>query len=133
MKEKGLADPAGWESLSAFKRYSNISQADHILVKLKLLGFDIRWDVLEQGLDEKLINQLKAKIKSLGPEEIAVLSEIEHIRWNKYHYLYNWEYSPVRCDAERKHNCLRPFAELSEHDKKKDFSAYENLPEIIKG
>ena len=133
MKEKGLADPAGWESLSAFKRYSNISQADHILVKLKLLGFDIRWDVLEQGLDENLINQLKSKIKSLGPEEIAVLSEIEHIRWNKYHYLYNWEYSPVRCDAERKHNCLRPFAELSEHDKKKDFSAYENLPEIIKG
>jgi len=132
MKEKGTANLAGWESLSAFKRYSNISQADHIIIKLKLLGFDVKGDVLEQGLDENLINQIKAKIKSLGPKEIAVLSEIEHIRWNKYHYLYNWEYSPVRCDAERKHNCLKPFAELSAHDQKKDFSAYENLPEIIK-
>jgi len=131
-KEKGIDNLEGWESLPAFKRYSNITQADHIIVKLKLLGFDVDWNMLEEGLDENLINMIKAKIKSLEPDEIAVLSEIEHIRWSKYHYLFNWEYSPVRCDAERKHNCLKPFADLSDFDKKKDFAAYEYLAEIIK-
>ncbi len=131
-KEKGIDNLEGWESLSAFKRYSNISQGDHIIVKLKLLGFDVKWNVLVEGLDENLIKRIKARIKSLEPNEIAALSEIEHIRWNKYHYLYNWEYSPERCDAERKHDCLQPFADLSDFNKKKDFSAYENLAEIIK-
>jgi len=131
-KNKGIDHVEAWDSLSAFKRYSNISQADHIIVKLKLLGFDINWNMLEEGLDEDLIDKIKAKIKSLKPEEVAVLSEIEHIRWSKYHYLNNWEYSPVRCDVERQHNCLKPFAELPAIDKNKDFAAYEFLAEIIK-
>ena len=83
-------------------------------------------------MDENLISRIKTKIESLEPHEIAVLSEIEHIRWSKYHYLCNWEYSPVRCDAERKHNCLRSFADLSDFDKRKDFAAYEYLAEIIR-
>ena len=88
--------------------------------------------MLEEGLDENLISRIKAEIENLEPHEIAVLSEIEHIRWNKYHYLYNWEYSPVRCNVERKHNCLKPFADLYDFDKKKDFAAYEYLAEIIR-
>jgi len=128
-----IANLPGWESLSAFQRYSNVSQADHIIVKLKLLGFDVDWNSLEKGFDENLKTRIKAKIQSLEPDEIAVLSEIEHVRWNKYHYLFNWEYSPKRSDAERKHDCLKPYADLPEFNKKKDFSAYENLPEIITG
>lgn len=131
-KEKGIGHLEGWESLAAFKRYSNISQADHIIVKLKLLGFDITSDMLEAGLDENLVNMIKARVKSLKPDEISVLSEIEHIRWCKYHYLYNWAYSEQRCDNERKHNCLKRFADLSDFDKKKDFAAYEHLAELIK-
>jgi|GEM_PF-2876267 hypothetical protein len=131
-KGKGSDKIKKWESLPVFQRYSNVSQADHIIVKLKLLGFDVNCNLLEEGLDENLISRIKTKIESLEPHEIAVLSEIEHIRWSKYHYLCNWEYSPVRCDAERKHNCLRSFADLSDFDKRKDFAAYEYLAEIIK-
>lgn len=131
-KEKGIGHLEKWECLPAFKRYSNVSQADHIIVKLKLLGFDVNCNMLEEGLSENLISRIKAKIESLDPHEIEVLLEIEHIRWSKYHYLYNWEYSQVRCDAERKHNCLKPFADLSDFDKKKDFAAYEYLSEILR-
>jgi hypothetical protein len=88
-----------WETLDSFKRYSNVSAAD--------FAFTL----------EKLSNS----------SNIDLLTELEHIRWCRYHYLNNWTYSDVRNDLIKRHNLLKPFADLTEADKQKDRNNVEIL------
>lgn len=85
-----------WEKLDSFKRYSNVSSSDYMYVIDRLLG---------QGVPM---------------EKIA---ELEHVRWCRYHYIYNWKYGPKTDSAKRIHNCLIPYSKLSEEEKAKDFEA----------
>ena len=61
----------------------------------------------------------------LSPDRLELLSELEHIRWCRYHYLNNWQYGipengkskdPVR----RLHRDLVPYGQLTEEEKEKD-------------
>lgn len=88
-----------WEKLDAFKRYSNVSSCDYLATLTRLL---------KEGM----------------PVEKA--AELEHIRWNRYHYLNNWKYGPETDAANRVHKCLVPFAALSEEEKRKDIEAIES-------
>ena len=85
-----------WEKLDSFKRYSNVSSSDYMHTINRLL---------EQGVS------------------MEVIAELEHIRWNRYHYIHNWKFGPVTDSIKRVHNCLIPFAELSEEEKRKDVEA----------
>lgn len=87
-----------WEELDSFKRYSNVSSSDYMYVIERLI---------EEGV----------------PAE--KLAELEHIRWCRYHYLNNWKYDKVTDPAKRHHNCLIPFAELSEEEKLKDIESIQ--------
>lgn len=91
-----------WEKLDAFKRYSNVSSSDYMFVIERLL---------KQGV---------------SGEKVA---ELEHIRWCRYHYLHNWKYAPETDSARRLHNCLIPFSQLSEEEKRKDIEAIESKRE----
>ena len=88
-----------WEKLDAFKRYSNVSSTDyrHVINRL-----------LKEGVS------------------LETVAELEHIRWCRYHYLHNWKYGPVTDTARRIHNCLVPFSELSEAEKRKDIEAIKS-------
>lgn len=88
-----------WEKLDAFKRYSNVSSCDYLPTLTRLL---------QEGM----------------PVEQA--AELEHIRWNRYHYLHNWKYGPETDSARRIHKCLVPFADLSEEEKRKDIEAIQS-------
>lgn len=88
-----------WEKLDAFKRYSNVSSCDYLATLTRLL---------KDGM----------------PVERA--AELEHIRWNRYHYLNNWKYGPETDSANRVHRCLVPFAALSEEEQRKDIEAIES-------
>ena len=88
-----------WEKLDSFKRYSNVSSSDYM----------------------HTINRLLAK--GVPVENIA---ELEHIRWCRYHYIHNWKYGPDTDSSKRIHNCLIPFAELSEDEKIKDIEAIKS-------
>ena len=53
------------------------------------------------------------------------LAELEHIRWNRYHYINNWRYgipqNGKNKDSIKKiHKDLVPFSELTEAEKEKD-------------
>ncbi len=85
-----------WEQLNSFKRYSNVSSSDYMSVTERLL---------REGVSEEK------------------LAELEHIRWCRYHYLNNWQYAPETDAARRRHNCLVPFDQLSEEEKRKDIEA----------
>lgn len=85
-----------WEKLDSFKRYSNVSSSDYMYVVNRLV---------KQGV----------------PFEKT--TELEHIRWCRYHYINNWKYGAQRNNEKRIHNCLIPFSELSEEEKLKDVEA----------
>lgn len=108
---------AEWEKLNSFTRYSNISAADYHEIRLQMLK---SWGV--------------STGEELGEEQLELLSELEHIRWCRFHYLNNWRFglpeSGKAKDAVRRiHSNLVPYGELTEGDKEKD---RENIRTLLR-
>ena len=89
-----------WEDLSAFLRYSNISSADFNEVRRRYI--DYYADVFTRD------------------ELVDILTELEHIRWCRYHYMNNWVLGKEKDKIQRTHPCLVPFEELSQEEIDKD-------------
>lgn len=98
-----------WDKLDAFTRYSNISAADYHGIRLKMLS--------QRENDDPRA--------PLAAETLELLSELEHIRWCRYHYLNNWRYGKPE-NGKRKdpvlriHQDLIPYEQLLESEKEKD-------------
>lgn len=96
-----------WVKLDAFTRYSNISAADyHEICRI-------------------MLKEMGQPVSGPAPECLELLSELEHIRWCRYHYLNNWKYGVPNDgkpkDAVRRiHTDLIPYKELPEEEKRKD-------------
>lgn len=110
-----------WMKLNAFTRYSNISCADYHEIRLKILEFS--------GIQNKT---------DLPTDILELHSELEHIRWCRYHYLNNWKYG-IPTNGTRKDSHLRihmdliPYCELADVEKEKDrenIRLLHNLPNI---
>jgi hypothetical protein len=96
-REKARRDDA-WGKLSPFHKRSNISATDYGAVLKELV-----------------------KSRDLPQDELVEeMAELEHIRWNRFHYLNNWSHAPQRDNENKKHDCLVPYNELSEENKEKD-------------
>ena len=89
-----------WQDLSAFLRYSNISSADFNEVRRRYI--DYYGDTLSHN------------------ELVAILTELEHIRWCRYHYMNNWVLGEEKNKMLRTHPCLVPFDELTQEEIDKD-------------
>ncbi len=98
-----------WQRLDTFTRYSNISAADYHDVRLAMLAaIGVRPDP-----------------ETLPPEVLELLAELEHIRWSRYHRLYNWrwgvpENGAAKDRARRIHADLVPYRELPPSEKEKN-------------
>ena len=100
---------AQWQMLDAFTRYSNISAADYHEMQLRILEAE----------------HLPPDTEALPPEWFEYLSELEHIRWCRYHQLNNWRQGiPANGKnkdmAARIHVDLVPYSALSDAEKEKD-------------
>ena len=98
-----------WLALDGFLRYSNISAADYHEIRMQMLK--------EMGLP--------AKWESLSFQQAELLTELEHIRWCRYHFLNNWRFgrpeNGKRKDAvNRVHVDLVPYEALTEEEKELD-------------
>ena len=98
-----------WTGLDGFTRYSNISAADYHDVRLCMLA------AMGVAAGDVTKNQ----------ELLELLSELEHIRWCRYHYLNNWKYGVPKNgkakDASRRiHMDLVPYSALTDPEKEKD-------------
>lgn len=96
-----------WQALDTFTRYSNISAADYHEIRLQML------------------QEMHQTPDNLTPDIMELLSELEHMRWCRYHYLNNWHYgvpeNGKRKDAKKRiHSDLVSYSALSEAEKKKD-------------
>ena len=96
-----------WEKLDTFTRYSNISSSDYHEVRLKIL---------------EAMNKDSHNVEG---DLLELLSELEHMRWCRFHWINNWKLGKPE-DGSRKdrnsriHTDLVPYAELSESEKQKD-------------
>ncbi len=103
------AKEAEWRKLDGFTRYSNISSADYHQVQQKMLS------VMGQPEEPEKFSM----------ECMELLSELEHIRWCRYHHLNNWRYGVLENgkskDPERRiHRDLISYDKLTDDEKNKD-------------
>lgn len=148
-----------WKAMDAFTRGSNLACAVHSVQKRRLMkelldryslkyGGDSFWKDLLRKYDgdpdpEKMtvLEDADVFFNHFSPADQDRLMEIEHIRWNRYHFLHNWhapgpgevlagpDGRPVSKDPERRlHKCLVPFRDLPEEERIKDAAYYYTLP-----
>jgi hypothetical protein len=72
------------------------------------------------------------KIEEIIEANIELLAEAEHNYWMDHKLKNGWTLADKRDDAKKQHNCLRPYMELDEKEKKKDRNSVRMFPEILK-
>ena len=102
-----------WQRLTYFQKLSNFAGCDH--------------NVIKQGLLKKY-----PFTENADTETANLLMEIEHIRWERFYWLHNWEYSPTRNDAKHQHPNLIPFSALDRKTQLKDYDMYRIIAEETK-
>lgn len=120
---EGSDAPTAWEELSAFLRQSNIAAADHLIVKVRYLLAD---ESLTE-LTPETCRRAWERYRAVCGEQGEALQEMEHRRWLRLYWLYNWEYNPVRHNGQRRHPLMRPYEALDEAERRKDAYAWEML------
>lgn len=109
-----------WEKLSRDLKESNRQQAYDFFVKLL--------QVQSFYQKQKSGNQNSFEFTD---EEIEVLAEMEHKRWNSEKIDNGWRYGKVRDDKNKIHDCLIPWIKLSEEIKGYDRDAVRAIPLIF--
>jgi len=107
-----------WSRLKETYKRANREQARYAINILEACGFSVR------EAESPVI------FKDFNDQDVDCMSEMEHGRWNIERLRAEWRYGP-RDDARKLHNCLIPWAELSEDIKKYDRNAVINFPSIL--
>lgn len=107
-----------WQELPLEFKDSNRDQAEHIRVKLKLVGCTIA-------------DQDTGTPTSLTEEEVQKLACVEHARWMAEKILQGWSYGAQRDNAKKIHPCLISYDLLSEEDKEKDIDSVRNIHNLV--
>lgn len=120
---RGSRNPVPFEKLSYFLKQSNVSAADHLLVKIRyLLGDETITEITKENCQKAYEAYMRTK-----EEKADLYQEMEHRRWMRFHQLHNWTYNAKRNNDKRQHHLLLPYAELDPAEQKKDAYAWEML------
>lgn len=110
-----------WDELDEFLRESNRQQADHIPVKLRAVG--CRTEPAPPGTGTGGF--------AFTPEEVELLSHMEHDRWCARHVLEGWHHGELRDEVARTHPCIVPWVDLGERYRENDRAAVRQIPELL--
>ena len=136
-----------WSHLPIFLKGSNRAQADHIPVKLQLLGCTIAKPTFKCGAFSSYVTRPFWK-NLLGADDrnyegntsdnqhetlslLDQLSGIEHDRWSIYHYLEGWQLGKHRVNPARRHDNLKYWQELDASTRKYDAAHILEIPDRI--
>ena len=98
-----------WEEVPDCYRRSTLEQVDHTPIKLAALGMKLN----ETGKPPK-------KRVQLTPDQIEVIAELEHGRWNAERLLDDWRWAEVTDKLKKRHNLIVPWQKLTEEQKQWD-------------
>lgn len=111
---------AGWDDLLDYLKDSNRQAANHIADKLRRIGCTIHG---AGGRDVSLLDFTK--------DEIEVMAEMEHARWNAERLLDGWKWGEKKDVANKISPYLVPWRALPNDVKEWDRDAVRKIPEFL--
>jgi hypothetical protein len=122
IKGSRIGDPAmaSWEKLPDVIKESNLQQADDIFSKLQRIGCTV---VKTEG--RKVVKITFTK------DEVEVMAEMEHARWNVERLLDGWKWSTRRDVVKKTSPYLIGWADLPEDVKEWDRGTVREIPEFL--
>jgi len=109
-----------WIELDDGLKDSNLQQASHIDIKLHAIG-------LERVMTEK---DPRPPVERFGPEEVELLAEMEHNRWNAERWLQGWTLGPI--DKPNKVTpYLVPWKQLENDIQEFDRQTVRKIPDFL--
>ncbi|MBE6866971.1 MAG: hypothetical protein E7492_08480 [Ruminococcaceae bacterium] len=115
-----------WADLSPFTRASNVSAADHLLTKIRILLED---DSITDVTSATCMAAYEKYVRTKD-EKADFYRHLEHDRWMRFHALYNWTYNPQRDNSQRQHPSMVPFEKLDKDTQKKDDYSWQLLQQL---
>ena len=116
-----LVDPSvfPWGELRPDLQDSNRQQAAYAARTLRKVGYGVR--------------PAKGTIRfpDFTPEEVEVMAEVEHGRWNAERLAAGWKWGPVRDIANKINPALVAWRDLPDDIRKYDRDAVKGLPEVL--
>ncbi len=101
------------EELPEFRRASNRAAARRMIEILDTVNLKLEPGPFETAGDREWVRR---KLEY----HLELLAEAEHKGWMQWHLDQDWVYGRERNDEARIHDCLLPYADLSEYQKNKD-------------
>ena len=117
---------AAWDSMNYYQQSANITQADHLPVKVRAL---LRRDCMATPETREPFAAAYQAMRADG--NLDALCELEHRRWMRNLFFSGWAYGPERKNPLRIHNLLLPYDELPAGEKLKDQDAYDVIDELL--
>ncbi len=116
-------DPAmaTWEELPEGFKESNAQQADHINEKLHKIGYTVHE-----------VNDREITLVAFTENEIELLAEIEHGRWNAERLLEGWIWAKKKNVIRKQSPYLVRWSILPEEVKDWDRALVRKIPELLK-
>ena len=124
----GKPSVGNWSKLDLFYKNSNRDVAAHLNTKLALIGYEI-----SNGKELSYFNEDLTLDNYTNITKIENLLQIEHLRWNAFHFVNGWtgftsvdienikvknnnklDYSDRKDKRNRKHACLVSWEELND-------------------
>ena len=114
-------DPAmvSWDDLPLHLRRDNRAQAVDIGRKITSLGYTIT----PRSPDRPGV--------SLSDADIHRLAQLEHQRWLSEHSALGWRFGDRRDDEHRFHPALRPWSELPDKIRHRNYDPFQALPTVL--
>lgn len=111
---------AEWDRLPDYLKESNRRQADHIFNKLHRIG-----------CTAYKVNNRDIVLLTFTDDEVEVMAEMEHARWNDERLLDGWKWGEKRDVAKKTSPYLVPWSELSDDVKELDRRTVRKIPEFL--
>jgi len=122
IKGSRIGDPAmvSWEELPDMFKESNLQQADDVFNKLLRIGCTVV-KTEDREVDKMIFTS----------DEIEVMAEMEHARWNVERLLDGWKWSTNRDVLKKTSPYLVGWADLPEDVKEWDRETVSKIPEFL--
>jgi ppGpp synthetase/RelA/SpoT-type nucleotidyltranferase len=109
-----------WEKLRQDFKDSNYSQVDFFPELLRAVGLEIR-----------RVGARPKRVYKLTPEQIEIMAEIEHGRWNMERLLEGWVFGPVKDQEKKISPYLIAWRDLPNDIQKFDRDVVARIPERL--